>query len=266
MNYRHAFHAGSAADVLKHVVLLETLDRLFQKPKPLFVLDTHAGEGLYRLQPEGEADEGIRRLWDRRAEWPVLARYFEAVGRFNGPKLRDYPGSPLLIAGQLRPEDRFVAVEGARETHDALQQILRSEQSQIFLGDGYHALKALLPPKERRGVILIDPPYERVTERSALLTGLRTALERFRQGVYLIWYPIKDKHDADRLVGAVAALGEETLCVELLTWPPDVKNRLNGSGLVILNPPYGLKKRLGEVVPTLAQILTRDGTPRYRIR
>ena len=143
--------------------------------------------------------------------------------------------------------------------------MLRSPHSQIFLGNGYHALKALLPPRERRGVILIDPPYERVTERSALLAGLKTALQRFRQGIYLIWYPIKDTRDAERLVAVLAALGDH-LCVELLTWPADVKSRLNGSGLLILNPPYGLKKRLGEVVPTLAQLLTRDGTPRYRVR
>ena len=265
MNYRHAFHAGSAADVLKHVVLLETLDLVLRKPKPLFVLDTHAGEGLYRLQPEGEADEGIRRLWERRGEWPALGGYFEAVGRFNGTRLRDYPGSPLLISERLRPEDRLVAVEEASAAHAALQQVLRAPHSQIFLGNGYHALKALLPPRERRGVILIDPPYERVTERSALLAGLKTALQRFRQGIYLIWYPIKDKRDAERLVAVLSALGDH-LCVELLTWPADVKSRLNGSGLLILNPPYGLKKRLGEVVPTLAQLLTRDGTPRYRIR
>ncbi|WP_298135443.1 23S rRNA (adenine(2030)-N(6))-methyltransferase RlmJ [Acidiferrobacter sp.] len=265
MNYRHAFHAGSAADVLKHVVLLETLDLVLAKPKPLFVLDTHAGEGLYRLTPQGEADDGIRRLWGRCDTWPMLRGYCEAVGRFNGTHLRDYPGSPLLIAGRLRAQDRLVAVEEATATHAVLQQVLRAPHSQIFLGNGYHALKALLPPRERRAVILIDPPYERVTERSALLAGLKTALQRFRQGIFLVWYPIKDAHDAERLVSVLSALGEN-LCVELLTWPADIKSRLNGSGLLILNPPYGLRKKLGEVIPPLAQILTRDGTPRYRIR
>ncbi len=265
MNYRHAFHAGSAADVLKHVVLLETLALATYKPKPLFALDTHAGEGLYRLASGGEADEGIKRLWDRRREWPELAAYFAVVGRFNGTQLKNYPGSPLFISESLRAGDRFVAVEEAPPAHAALQEVLRAPHSQIFLGDGYQGLKALLPPRERRGVILIDPPYERLTERSALLGGLKTALERFRQGIYLVWYPIKDPRDAERLVAVLAPLGEH-LCVELLTWPADVRSRLNGSGLFILNPPYGLKKRMGEVVPTLAHILTRDGTPRYRIR
>lgn len=265
MNYQHAFHAGSAADVLKHVVLIEAITCLTQKPKPLFVLDTHAGAGLYRLSAEGEAREGIGRLWAERAKWPLLAPYFAAVGRHNSARLRDYPGSPLIASGLLRPDDRLVAVEQVPETHAALQQVLRSEQSQIFLGDGYHALKALLPPPERRGLILIDPPYEHLTERSALLEGLKTALLRFRQGVYLIWYPIKDRRDADRLITVLSQLGEN-LCVELLTWPADVRSRLNGSGLVILNPPFGLKKRLGGIIPTLAQTLTQDGIPRYRIR
>ncbi|MHB8254204.1 MAG: 23S rRNA (adenine(2030)-N(6))-methyltransferase RlmJ [Acidiferrobacter sp.] len=265
MNYQHAFHAGSAADVLKHVVLTETLACLMQKPKPLFVLDTHAGEGLYRLNAEGEAADGIQRLWPRRAEWPLLAPYFGAISRQNGSRLRNYPGSPLIVTSFLRPGDRFVAVEQASSAHAALQQVLRSDQAQIFLGDGYHALKALLPPPERRAVILIDPPYERLTERSALLEGLKTALLRFRQGVYLIWYPIKDRRDADRLITVLSQLGEN-LCVEMLTWPADVRSRLNGSGLVILNPPFGLKKRLGGIIPTLAQTLTQDGIPRFRIR
>ncbi len=265
MNYQHAFHAGSAADVLKHVVLIETLTCLGQKPKPLFVLDTHAGEGLYRLQADGEAADGIMRLWPRREEWPLLAPYMSAVGQHNGARLRNYPGSPLIASHFLRNGDRLVAVEQAPQAHAALQQALRSEHTQIFLGDGYHALKALLPPPEHRGLILIDPPYEQVTERSALLEGLKTALLRFRQGVYLIWYPIKDRRDADRLITVVSQLGEH-LVVELLTWPADVRSRLNGSGLVILNPPFGLKKRLGEIVPTLAQTLTQDGIPRYRIR
>lgn len=265
MNYQHAFHAGSTADVLKHVVLVETLAYVMQKPKPLFILDTHAGAGLYRLRTDGEAETGIYKLWERREEWPALAPYFRAIGRHNGTRLKDYPGSPLIIDGCLRPGDRFVAVEEAVDAHAALQQVLHSDQSQIFLGNGYHALKALLPPIERRGVILIDPPYERITERSALLQGLKTALLRFRQGIYLIWYPIKDRRDADRLVNVLSPLAEN-LCVELLTWPADVRSRLNGSGLVVLNPPFGLKKRLGEIVPTLAQILTQDGIPRYRIR
>jgi len=265
VNYQHAFHAGSAADVLKHVVLTETLACLMQKRKPLFVLDTHAGEGMYRLNATGEAADGIMRLWPRRAEWPLLAPYFDVIGRHNGTRLKNYPGSPLFVTNFLRSGDRFVAVEQATGAHAVLQQVLRSEQTQVFLGDGYHALKALLPPPERRGLILIDPPYERLTERSALLEGLKTALLRFRQGVYLIWYPIKDRRDADRLITVLTQLGE-SLCVELLTWPADVRSRLNGSGLVILNPPFGLKKRLGEIIPTLAQILAQDGLPRYRVR
>ena len=265
MNYQHAFHAGSAADVLKHVVLIETLACLVQKPKPLFVLDTHAGEGLYRLQADGEAADGIMRVWPRREEWPLLAPYVGAVAQHNGARLRNYPGSPLIASHFLRPGDRLVAVEQTPKAHAALQQVLRAEHTQVFLGDGYHALKALLPPPERRGLILIDPPYERVTERGALLEGLKTGLLRFRQGIYLIWYPIKDRRDADRLITVLSQLGDN-LVVELLTWPADVRSRLNGSGLVILNPPFGLKKRLGEIVPTLAQTLTQDGIPRYRIR
>lgn len=265
MNYQHAFHAGSAADVIKHVVLTAILARLTQKPKPLFVLDTHAGMGIYRLDKNSEADSGIRRLWPTREAFPKLAPYFTTIALYNGSKLRDYPGSPLFITPLLRPIDRFVAVEAATEAHAALQQNLRHPRSHIFLGSAWQALPALLPPPEHRGLIFIDPPYESQTERRELITGLTGALTRFRQGVYCVWYPIKDRREADRLKTAISTLGP-SLVVELLTLPDDIRNRLNGSGLVIINPPFGLKEDLNEVLPTLAQALTGDGTPRYSLR
>ncbi|MDA8360459.1 MAG: 23S rRNA (adenine(2030)-N(6))-methyltransferase RlmJ [Gammaproteobacteria bacterium] len=265
MNYQHAFHAGSAADVLKHVVLTICLERLMEKAKPLFVLDTHAGDGLYRIAGTPEATEGIMRLWPQRAHWPELAAYFAAVARHNGTALRVYPGSPLLISGLLRPDDRLVAVEQAPRAHAALQQVLRSPQTQIFLGSAWQALNALLPPRERRAVVLIDPPYEAARERRELLDGLKQALGKFRQGVYLVWYPIKERREADRLRKGLEELGP-SLSVELLTFPADVHNRLNGSGVVIINPPFGVENRLGEVLPRLAQALSQDGVSRYALQ
>ncbi len=265
MNYRHGFHAGSAADVFKHALLAITLERLLQKPKALFVLDTHAASGLYRLAPAGEAQDGIARLWPHRAQWPGLAPYLDVVARHNATRLRIYPGSPVLASALLRPQDRLVAVESDPQAHAHLVRSLEGPRRQAFWGDGYQALKALLPPPERRALILIDPPYERAGERAALLAGLTTACRRFRQGVYLIWYPIKDRREADRLGAALARFSETRLQAELLTLPPDVHNRLNGSGLMILNPPFGLKDAVGEVLPGLAHCLTRDGIARYRL-
>lgn len=264
MNYQHSFHAGSAADVLKHVVLTLSLDLLVKKPKPLLVLDTHAGDGLYRIASDGEAAGGILRVWPERARWPTLDRYFTAIGRHNGRQLRSYPGSPLIASSLLRATDRLVAIEETSRAHVTLQQVLRRAHSQIFLGSAWQGLPALLPPPERRALILIDPPYEAPQERRTLLEGLKQACVRFRQGVYLIWYPIKDRREADRLRGSLAAIGE-SLTVELLTWPADVHNRLNGSGMVVINPPFGLKKGLSEVLPSLAQALTTDGIPRFTL-
>ncbi len=264
MNYQHGFHAGSAADVLKHVVLTLCLERLFEKDKPLFVLDTHAGDGLYRITAEHEAQDGILRLWPRRAEWPELHGYFAAIGQHNGSKLKNYPGSPLLISARLRPSDRLVAIEQAPRAHAALQQVLRGPQTQIFLGSAWQGLNALLPPPERRALVLIDPPYEGVRERRELLDGLKLALMKFRQGVYLVWYPIKERREADRLRMAIEELGP-SCSAELLTWPADVHNRLNGSGMVIINPPFGIEKRLGGVLPTLAKALSQDGVSRYTL-
>lgn len=264
MNYQHRFHAGSAADVLKHAVLALTLAQLLKKPKPLLVLDTHAGDGLYRITSDGEAAGGILRLWPERARWPKLDGYFAAIGRHNGLQLRSYPGSPLIASSLLRPTDRLVAIEQAPRAHAALQQVLRRNRSQIFLGSAWQGLPALLPPPERRALILIDPPYETTHERRELLVGVKQALVRFRQGVYLIWYPIKDRREADRLRGGLAALGA-SLTAELLTWPADVHSRLNGSGVVVINPPFGLKKDLDDVLPLLARTLTTDGTPRFTL-
>lgn len=265
MNYQHAYHAGSAADVLKHAVLTLCLKRLVEKEKPLFVLDTHAGDGRYPIHTAPEAREGILRLWPERAQLPALADYFGVIGRYNGVALKTYPGSPLVIRSLLRPTDRFVAIEQSPRAHAALQQaLLPAPQTQIFLGSAWQGLHALLPPPERRGLILIDPPYESVHERRELLDGLKAARTRFRQGVYLVWYPVKVRREADRLRAGIAELGE-TLFAELLTYPPDVHNRLNGSGIAILNPPFGIEKRLGEVLPELARALSQDGVSRYTL-
>ncbi|MDA8390990.1 MAG: 23S rRNA (adenine(2030)-N(6))-methyltransferase RlmJ [Gammaproteobacteria bacterium] len=265
MNYQHGFHAGSAADVLKHVVLTFCLERLMEKARPLFVLDTHAGDGLYRIASAPEAQEGILRLWPERHNWPELAAYFAAIARHNGTALKVYPGSPLLISSLLRKGDRLIAVEQAPRAHAALQQVLRSPQTQIFLGSAWQGLSALLPPAERRALILIDPPYEAARERRELVDGLKQALVKFRQGVYLVWYPVKERREADRLRKGLEEQGP-SLSVELLTFPADVHNRLNGSGMVIINPPFGVENRLGEVLPRLAKALSQDGVSRYVIQ
>lgn len=269
MNYRHAFHAGNAADVLKHAVLALALQRMTAKPKPLRVIDTHAGVGCYRLDgPEasrtGEWIAGIGRLLGAVAA-PVpadvadlLAPYLDAVRAVNPPgRLDVYPGSPLLALTLLRPDDRLVANELHPGDAAGLRQCLRGDaRAKMLSMDGWQALRALLPPKERRGLILVDPPFEEPGELERLVEGLAGGVRRFATGTYLLWLPVKEPR---RIAGLKAALGrlnlEKLLWVELHSETVATAEKLVGSALIILNPPFGLELQLGQLLPFLAEHL-----------
>jgi 23S rRNA (adenine2030-N6)-methyltransferase len=279
MNYRHAYHAGNFADVLKHVVLSLTLIHLAKKAAPFRVIDTHAGIGMYDLAGEeagktGEWRGGIGRLIGPDAEpLPAAAAelmkpYLDAVAALNPDGApRRYPGSPCLALALMRADDRLVANELHPEDAATLRRTLaRDRRAKVLELDGWLALKAQLPPKERRGVILVDPPFEEPGELDRIATGLDNARRRFGGGVYLLWYPIKDPRPLARFYEALATIAPpESLAIELLIRAPADPNRLNGCGLIVLNPPFTLEADLGVLLPILAERMSDGGGATGRI-
>ncbi|PWC55659.1 23S rRNA (adenine(2030)-N(6))-methyltransferase RlmJ [Azospirillum sp. TSO22-1] len=267
MNYRHIFHAGNFADVMKHAVLTLIVEHLRAKPAAFCVLDTHAGVGRYDLTSDPaqrtlEYADGIGRLFGHAPPHPALAPYLDAVAGLNpGVDLRWYPGSPLLARALLRPQDRLVLSELHREDAATLKaEFARDGQVAVHAMDAYHALKAHLPPKEKRGLVLIDPPFEEPDEFVRLVAGLRQAHRRWPTGIYAIWYPIKERPAVWRFQEALAEAGiPKILLAELTIHPEDTHLRLNGSGLAIVNPPWTLDETLGAVLPALHAALPGTG-------
>lgn len=272
MNYRHGFHAGNHADVLKHVVLLALLDALLAKPKPMSVLDTHAGRGSYALsgtqsRATGEAESGIARLRaapDRVREVPAIARYLRAVDALaaQSGETDAYPGSPWLIAAQLREDDRLSCCEIQAEEADALRRLLGADpRVGVHRRDGYEAMHALLPPMPRRGLVLIDPPYEtQLAEFDTAIDALKDALARWPQGSYALWYPIKRRRELHGFFRRAARLqAKSVLCVELLVRPDDSPLRLNGSGMLLVNPPWQVDRRIDPALHALRDALGEPG-------
>lgn len=264
MNYRHAYHAGNFADVLKHLVLTLVIEHMKLKPAPFRVIDTHAGVGLYDLTSleaakTGEWQGGIGRILAEPVPGDagaILAPYLDTINSENpGGTFSYYPGSPLIARRLLRGQDVLVANELHPEDHASLaRQFARDGQTKILNLDGWTALKSLLPPKERRGVILIDPPFEEAGELDRLVTGLEAALRRFATGTFMLWYPVKALRPIDRFLAAISALRlEKILVVELFIRPPADPDRLNGTGLVVINPPFTLADRLNAVMPELVR-------------
>lgn len=270
MNYRHAFHAGNFGDVFKHIVLVGLLDRLTGKDKPMFFLDTHAGRGRYDLEGEaarkgGEAREGIGRLEAAGSLPPLAARYLALVRGFdpaNAARIRHYPGSPRLAAMILREGDRAALCELApREAGDLRREFGRDPRFAVHLRDGYEALRGLLPPKERRGLVLVDPPYEaQERELATVAEALASAQRRWPQGVFAAWYPIKRAEAIASFHRSVVRLGvTAALVAELSVHPADSGVGLNGSGMLLLNPPWQLDETLSATLPAVHAALTPAG-------
>jgi 23S rRNA (adenine2030-N6)-methyltransferase len=266
VNYRHAFHAGNFTEVLKHMALCELLRLLTAKDKKLFVLDTHAGAGGYDLTSTQalrtkEADNGILRLMaaPRDGMPAAVARYLSAVAAYDrkfghgAGSLGHYPGSPRLVRASLRPGDRFVACELHPQDALALKREFAGDRAvEVRQADGYHALKELLPPVERRGLVLIDPPFEAADEFDRLERGVRQALRRFATGCYAIWYPIKDEQAVASFIGTLAGLKALTLELRL---PPSSDGRLAACGLAVINPPWKFEEAMAEALPWVARAL-----------
>ncbi len=279
MNYRHAYHAGNFADVVKHVVLVRVLTYMKEKPRPLRVIDTHAGAGRYDLQGEaagktGEWQGGIGRIFD--ADLPpaaaeLIAPYLEAVRAVNdGAGLKYYPGSPLIARRLMRADDVLIANEPNGEDFALLKAELRGAKATSVLNiDAWHAVKSLLPPKERRGVVLIDPPFEARDEFAALAAAVGEATSRFANGVFLVWYPLKDEAAADRFVEeATARSGQgvrEFLDIRLAVSAAFAGLGLTAAGVLVLNPPYVLAQELEVLMPVLAEHLAEADGSGYRL-
>lgn len=266
MNYRHQFHAGNSADVFKHLVLVQVLEALRAKETPFCVIDTHAGSGRYRLHAPGEFEQGIGRLWPVRGNWPGLNAYFALLAAQDPKALTVYPGSPLIIQSFLRPQDRAVFYERHPEEAAALRSTLRGCRGiTVNEADAWAALPGLLPPKENRGLVFIDPPYEQADEFNHVARALKEALRKWRNGIYCLWYPIKARRPVEQLHERVRVLGSEALAIEFLTLPEDVPQRLNGSGMLLLNPPWKLEETLRAQLPPLAEFLAgAGGAPQVR--
>jgi len=260
MNYRHGYHAGNFADVPKHIALIAIIRHLKKKDAPFAVLDTHAGRGSYDLKGEqamktGEAASGIARLSGLGKDLPpALADYIKCVTQDTA-----YPGSPLIAAQLLRPQDRLVAIEKHPEEAALLESVLAPwRKASVEAADGYLRLPKLLPPSERRGLILMDPPFEATDEFAQLGTTLRTAYRRFATGIYLVWYPIKSKSVVDAFVGEVLTTGAPALTIEIavdVPPAPDGREKLARAGLLVLNPPFGFAEEMAAVLARLEPAL-----------
>ena len=276
MNYRHAYHAGNFADVVKHAALSRLVEYLKLKDKAFRVVDTHAGTGLYDLSSEeaqktGEWLEGIGRLLEAKLSpqaGALLAPYLEAVSAAN-PKggVEKYPGSPLIVRHLLRPQDRLSAIELHPKDFQRLKALFAGDfQVRAIELDGWLALGAHLPPKEKRGLVLVDPPFEQEGEFDRLVDGLVRAHRRWPGGIYALWYPIKDRAAVARFRAGLKESGiPKILDVTFEIRRPSPDERLDGSGLVVVNPPFVFENEMRMLLPELGRILAEDREARWSL-
>jgi 23S rRNA (adenine2030-N6)-methyltransferase len=276
MNYRHAFHAGNFADVFKHIVLVRILTHLREKTAPFRVIDTHAGEGLYDLAGEeasrtGEWRDGIGRLAGIKLPADaaaLMATYFSALHACNrADELRYYPGSPVLARHLLRPQDRLVACELEPHAAAVLARKLRAcPAAKVVRIDGWIALNAYVPAKERRGLVIVDPAFEQPNELIRLADGVAAAYRKWPTGIFLLWYPIKGHDEKDRVIKMLRRAGmEKCLRAEFAVASPSRASVLNACGVIIVNPPWRLAAEIRTFAPALLNALGRDSGRGYRL-
>ena len=264
MNYRHSFHAGNSADVVKHCLLIALVRALQQKPGPLTLIDTHAGRGLYDLrgdeaQRTGEAAQGVLRVFADPD--PLLTDYRGAVTAVNsGPDLVNYPGSPRILAQLLRPQDTLILNEKHPVDATALRGAMRDTPAAVHERDAYELWLAMLPTRTPRGVVVVDPPYEETDERARITATLAAAHRKWAHGVTVIWYPLKDRAMHESWKQKLRRLGiPKFLVVEHWLYDTDQPGIYNGAGLFIVNPPYAFTQALSPVLNSLRTGLAPDG-------
>ncbi|BDY05516.1 23S rRNA (adenine(2030)-N(6))-methyltransferase RlmJ [Ferrimonas sp. YFM] len=273
LSYRHSFHAGNHADVLKHAVQALILESLKRKDKPFVAHDTHSGAGRYDLTSEhaektGEYVDGVARLWGEDCP-EELHPYLKAVKALNpSGNLRYYPGSPLLTRALIREQDRMVLTELHPTDFPRLkQEFARDRQVKVYQEDGYARLKASLPPKERRGVVLIDPPYELRGEYKDLVKGVKEGVQRWATGTYAIWYPVVSRQEINRLERALESTGiRKILQIELNVTEDTREHGMTGSGMIVINPPWTLEQQMQKALPWLRDKLAQDEMANFRLR
>ncbi|MEH0093619.1 23S rRNA (adenine(2030)-N(6))-methyltransferase RlmJ [Vibrio metschnikovii] len=263
LSYRHSFHAGNHADVLKHIVQSLILNALQQKETPFVYHDTHSGVGRYDLTHEwsektGEYKQGIGRLWQQADTPAEIDSYLEAVKALNqGKELRYYPGSPRIARAHLRAQDRMVLSELHPSDYPLLEQeFARDRQVAIYKQDGFARLKASLPPKERRGLVLIDPPYELAKEYRDVVQAIAQSHKRWSTGIYAIWYPVVNRCDIEDMLEGLANLGiRKILQIELGVAPDTNQRGMTASGMIVINPPWKLESEMQTILPFLKQAI-----------
>jgi len=272
LSYRHAFHAGNFADVLKHLVLLECLEYLKLKDKPFAYFDSHAGPGIYELssdfsQKNREYETGITKLWDESELPDALLRYRDLILAFNESKqLSTYPGSPAIAARVLRPEDRLCLCELHTTEFEHLQSYFRSDRrAEVWKQDGFARINKQLPPRERRGLILVDPPYELKEDYQRIVEFAKSAYRTFAQGVFLFWYPVVDRTRIDHMETALRQSGIRNIDLYELGVQADSKERgMTSSGMIVINPPWTLKKQIEPALEYLVPQLKTSEQAIYR--
>lgn len=264
MNYRHLYHAGNFADVFKHVVLVMLAQAFIRKENAFCYIDTHAGAGSYDLsakaaQTKKEFETGISKIITQPEPPKIVRDYLDIIYKFNKDNtLHYYPGSPCFVKHFLRPQDRMVLNELHPEEYQLLKNFFsQDKQAAIHSQDAYQSLKALLPPKEKRGFVLIDPPYEKADEFSLLTKILPETIQRWETGTYVLWYPIKNRHSTNRFLSSLKEkIKRPAITIELCIYPDDNAQQLNGSGLFIVNPPWHLTDEVAEILPWLRKTLS----------
>ncbi|GAB1438866.1 23S rRNA (adenine(2030)-N(6))-methyltransferase RlmJ [Providencia sp.] len=268
LSYRHSFHAGNHADVLKHTVQSLIIESLKEKEKPFLYLDTHAGAGRYQLTGEhaektGEYLEGIARIWEQPDLPEELLPYMNIVRQLNdNGRLRYYPGSPLLAKYLLREQDKLVLTELHPSDYPLLRtEFSRDNRAQVSKEDGYQQLKSKLPPHSRRGFMLMDPPYEIKTDYEAVVKAVVEGYKRFATGTYAIWYPVVLRQQIKRMLNQLEATGiRKILQIELAVRPDSDQRGMTASGMIVINPPWKLEQQMKNVLPWLHKTLVPEGT------
>ncbi|MBN2647278.1 MAG: 23S rRNA (adenine(2030)-N(6))-methyltransferase RlmJ [Thiotrichales bacterium] len=263
LSYLHGFHAGNFADVLKHLVSVQILNYLTDKPKPLFYLDTHAGSGGFALlkaqaQKTQEYQNGIGKLWEISEPLPAaVADYLEQVRQFNPqPELKRYPGSPWFAQSLLRDEDRASLFElHPKEFADCHKKFSKDRRFRIYQEDGFHACMAQLPPREKRGYVLMDPPYEVKQDYRTAVDTLIQAHKKFATGTYALWYPVVERSRIIQMEKRFIASGIRNIQRFELGIASDILPGMNASGMIVINPPWTLKSAMDDCLPFLANAL-----------
>ncbi|MGC6325590.1 23S rRNA (adenine(2030)-N(6))-methyltransferase RlmJ [Pasteurella multocida] len=275
LSYRHSFHAGNHADVLKHLVLMLIIENLQQKEKGFYYLDTHAGVGRYRLFSEeaektAEFEQGIARLWQRDDLPEEVARYIKLIKQVNygGKALRYYAGSPLIAAKMLRSQDRALLTE----LHPSDYPLLRNNFKEFDnvttkRYNGFQQLKATLPPKERRGLVLIDPPYELKEDYDLVVNAIEEGYKRFATGIYAIWYPVVLRQQTKRILKGLEKTGiRKILQIELAVRPDSDQRGMTASGMIVINPPWTLTQQMQNILHYLTNVLVPEGTGSWTVK